>query len=84
MLPLPVALGVGFFLLLFAVPALSFAVAVFAHLLYNLPASLRHWTSAVGWVLYAFVIGSLMLMVGSGAYEMGSDVINGIITRLTE
>jgi len=80
--PLPVALVVGFMLLLFAIPVLSFAIAVFAHALYMLPRSLRRWTDAIGWMLYAGVVGGYMWVAGSAAYRLGSVVIDGMITRL--
>ena len=83
MYPLPVALVLGFLLLMFATAALAFSVAIWVNLLWELPEALKHWTSALGWLLYAFLIGGLMLMVGYGAFTGGMAVLDGIITRLT-
>ena len=83
MTSLPVALVVGLVILLLAGAALAFSVAVWVNLLYELPAALKHWTSTLGWALYAFLIGGMLLMVGEGAYSGIVVVVEGIITRLT-
>lgn len=76
-----VALFVAFWLLLFSVTMLVFAVALEVFLVLRLLSSLNNWERFVGSVGWGLVLGPFAYLFGSGAYKLMVDVYTGFVGR---
>lgn len=81
MMPWPVAVFVGLFLLAFSISMMAFAIAIEALLICRLAMTLKHWDRFLGSVLTAAIMGPFAYMFGMGAYQLASKVIDGFIVR---
>lgn len=83
MLPWPAAIFVAIILLAFAIPVLTFALSIGALLVTRLVGDLYHrsWRNLPATVLSCAVMGGFAYLFGSGAYQLGSHVIDGLILR---
>lgn len=81
MIPWPVALFVGTFVLIFAIPVLAFAICIEAMLVWRLVSTITHPVKFAGSVVTAAVFGPFAYLFGIGAYKLSSAVINGFISR---
>jgi len=83
MLPWPVALFVAIILLSFTIPMLAFAFGIGALLVTRLVGDVYHrsWRNLPATLVSCAVMGGFAYLFGSGAYGVGSAVIDGLITR---
>lgn len=83
MLPWPAALLVALILLAFTIPVLTFALGIGALLVTRLVGDVYHrsWRNLPATVLSCAIMGGFAYMFGSGAYRVGSSVIDGLILR---
>jgi hypothetical protein len=76
-----VALFVGFFVGMFGVIALAFAICIEAMLAFRLVMSVTKPEQFLGSLLAAAVYGPFAYLFGYGGYHLASDVVNGFILR---
>ena len=83
MLPWPAALFVALILLSFTIPVLTFAFGIGALLVTRLVGDLYHmsWRNLPATLVSCAVMGGFAYLFGSGAYRVGSSVIDGLILR---
>ncbi len=81
MTPWPVALFVGTFVLIFAIPVLAFAICIEVMILWRLVMTLTRPAKLAGGLFTAAILGPFAYMFGYGAYQLSSAVINGFISR---
>jgi hypothetical protein len=83
MAPWPVALFVGFFLLVFCIPVVAFAMGTIGLLFMRLVHDIVEWrwASLPGTIGCCAVVGMFAYLFGSGAFMLAADVIDGLIGR---
>lgn len=83
MLSLWLALPISFIFWVFAVVALAGSIATFALCSYCLVYSLTNFEKFLGSVVGLIIWGWLAVVVGMGAYHMGSYIFDSMIARIT-
>ena len=84
MFPLWATVIMSLLILFWTIGALSFAVAICWLLLVRLGDAIKHPSKLLGTLIAIVIFGGFAVLFGMGAYEVSSDIIDGLIGRFNE